>query len=126
MFRVQKALSIRRPKRRSERDRGRCCGWKLGARRHSIPPANSPSVITVGGYQDNNELKGEWRGFVSLQLWRYSRWHRQAGDHSARNVGGGANLTGNRLYKRAEALSHLAAAPDYQLSDTWRTNWQRS
>ena len=24
--------------------------------RHSIPPANSPSVITVGGYSDNNEL----------------------------------------------------------------------
>ena len=24
--------------------------------RHSIPPANSPSVITVGGYSDNNQL----------------------------------------------------------------------
>ena len=24
--------------------------------KHSIPPANSPSVITVGGYSDNNEL----------------------------------------------------------------------
>src|SRR5678816_3762094 len=27
--------------------------------RHSIPPANSPSVITVGGYSDNNELNGD-------------------------------------------------------------------
>ena len=27
--------------------------------RHSIPPANSPSVITVGGYSDNNELLSE-------------------------------------------------------------------
>src|SRR5947209_5790868 len=26
--------------------------------RHSIPPANSPSVITVGGYHDNNQLNG--------------------------------------------------------------------
>lgn len=26
--------------------------------RHSIPPANSPSVITVGGYHDNNQLDG--------------------------------------------------------------------
>jgi len=25
---------------------------------HSIPPANSPSVITVGGYTDSNQLKG--------------------------------------------------------------------
>ncbi len=25
---------------------------------HSIPPANSPSVITVGGYHDNNQLDG--------------------------------------------------------------------
>ena len=26
--------------------------------RHSIPPANSPSVVTVGGYHDNNQLDG--------------------------------------------------------------------
>src|SRR6476620_3302559 len=26
--------------------------------RHSIPPANSPSVITVGGYTDHNRLNG--------------------------------------------------------------------
>jgi len=26
--------------------------------RHSIPPANSPSVITVGGYTDHNEVNG--------------------------------------------------------------------
>jgi len=33
--------------------------------KHSIPPANSPSVITVGGYYDNNQLErsrsGTWR-----------------------------------------------------------------
>src|SRR5688500_1834473 len=26
---------------------------------HSIPPANSPSVITVGGYSDHNQLNGK-------------------------------------------------------------------
>ena len=31
---------------------------------HSIPPANSPSVITVGGYHDNNQLDGN-----SLELY---------------------------------------------------------
>jgi subtilisin family serine protease len=31
---------------------------------HSIPPANSPSVITVGGYHDNNQIDGN-----SLELY---------------------------------------------------------
>ena len=83
--------------------------------RHSIPPANSPSVITVGGYTDNNQLNGD-----KLDLY-----------HS--NYGGTADgtvkpeivapamwiaapiLPGTALYERAEALSRLAAAPDYQL-----------
>lgn len=30
--------------------------------RHSIPPANSPSVITVGGYTDHNQLNGNEPG----------------------------------------------------------------
>src|ERR1044071_77736 len=30
-----------------------------GERPHSIPPANSPSVITVGGYSDGNRLDAE-------------------------------------------------------------------
>ena len=83
--------------------------------KHSIPPANSPSVITVGGYSDNNQLNGN-----GLDLY-----------HS--NFGGTADgtvkpeiiapamwvaapiLPGTALYERAEALSRLAAAPDYQL-----------
>ncbi|MGH9930051.1 MAG: S8 family serine peptidase, partial [Pyrinomonadaceae bacterium] len=86
-----------------------------GEGRHSIPPANSPSVITVGGYSDNNQLNGN-----GLDLY-----------HS--NFGGTADgtvkpeiiapamwvaapiLPGTALYERAEALSRLAAAPDYQL-----------
>ncbi|MEP6911833.1 MAG: S8 family serine peptidase [bacterium] len=87
-----------------------------GEGRHSIPPANSPSVITVGGYSDNNQLNGN-----GLDLY-----------HS--NFGGTADgtvkpeivapamwvaapiLPGTAMYERAEALSRLAAAPDYQLS----------
>ena len=83
--------------------------------RHSIPPANSPSVITVGGYSDNNQLPGNTLdlyhsnfgvtadGIVKPEIIAPAMW-------VAAPI-----LPGTRFYKRAEALSQLAAAPDYQL-----------
>jgi serine protease AprX len=83
--------------------------------RHSIPPANSPSVITVGGYSDNNELEGAGPnlyhsnfgatadGTVKPEIIAPAMW-------VAAPI-----LPGTVLYERAEALSRLAAAPDYQL-----------
>jgi serine protease AprX len=82
---------------------------------HSVPPANSPSVITVGGYSDNNELNGNGLGLyhsnfgvtadgtVKPEIVAPAMW-------VAAPV-----LPGTRLYERAEALSRLAAAPDYEL-----------
>ena len=82
---------------------------------HSIPPANSPSVITVGGYSDNNQLDGNQLGLyhsnfgvtadgtVKPEIVAPAMW-------VAAPV-----LPGTRLYERAEALSRLAAAPDYEL-----------
>src|SRR5215470_4801028 len=85
--------------------------------RHSIPPANSPSVITVGGYTDHN------------------RWPRNELDLYHSNFGVTADgtvkpeivapavwvaapiLPGTRFYERAEALSQLAVAVDYELPD---------
>src|SRR5205823_2558023 len=80
-----------------------------------VPPANSPSVITVGGYDDGNNLDQEHLGLY----------------HSSFGVAAGGNvkpeliapamwiaapiLPNTRVYQRAEALSRLAAAPDYQL-----------
>jgi serine protease AprX len=84
--------------------------------RRSIPPANSPSVITVGGYSDNNELQGNGShlyhsnfgatadGTVKPEIIAPAMW-------VAAPI-----LPGTVLYERAEALSRLAAAPDYQLS----------
>ncbi len=83
--------------------------------RHSIPPANAPSVITVGGYHDNNLLGGEAvdlyesnygftaDGTVKPEIVAPARW-------VAAPI-----LPGTPSYERAEALSRLAAAPDYQL-----------
>lgn len=82
---------------------------------HSIPPANSPSVITVGGYHDNNQLNGNGLGLY------HSNFGATADGTIKPEVVGPAMwvaapiLPGTPLYDRAEALSHLAAAPDYQL-----------
>ena len=87
---------------------------------HSIPPANSPSVITVGGYTDHNRLnKAEFDlyhsnfgmtadGTVKPEIVAPAMW-------VAAPI-----LPGTRPYERAEALSRLAAAVDYQLPDLAR------
>ncbi len=86
-----------------------------GDGRHSIPPANSPSVITVGGYHDNNQLGGN-----GLNLYDSNFGATADGTIKPEIVApamwvAAPILPGTRLYDRAEALSHLAAAPDYQL-----------
>lgn len=83
--------------------------------RHSIPPANSPSVITVGGYHDNNQLGGN-----GLDLYHSNFGATADGTIKPEIVApamwvAAPILPGTSSYDRAEALSHLAAAPDYQL-----------
>lgn len=83
--------------------------------RHSIPPANSPSVITVGGYSDNNELKRD-----GLELYHSNFGVTADGTVKPEIVGpamfvAAPILPGTDLYERAEALSRLAFEPDYQL-----------
>lgn len=89
-----------------------------------IPPANSPSVITVGGYNDNNELGAHELdpycssfgptvdGIIKPEIVAPAIW-------VAAPI-----LPETDFYRRAEALSILAAAPDYQLqklvSEFWR------
>jgi len=82
---------------------------------HSIPPANSPSVITVGGYSDNNELNGNRLGLY------HSNFGVTADGTVKPEIVAPAMwvaapiLPGTRLYERADALSRLATAPDYEL-----------
>ena len=85
-----------------------------------IPPANSPAVITVGGYDDGNRLHDgppelycsnygpTADGFVKPELIAPAMW-------VAAPI-----LPNTELYKRAAALSHFAAAPDYLLGDLLR------
>lgn len=89
-----------------------------------IPPANAPSVITVGGYDDNNELDNReldaycssfgptLDGLLKPEIIAPAIW-------VAAPI-----LPGTEAYRRAEALSQLAAAPEYQLKklagELWR------
>jgi serine protease AprX len=88
--------------------------------RHSIPPANSPSVITVGGYTDHNRLKQ-----TELDLYHSNFGVTADGIVKPEIVApamwvAAPILPGTRFYERAEALSRLAAAVDYQLPDLVR------
>ena len=86
-----------------------------GEGHHSIPPANSPSVITVGGYSDNNQLGGN-----NLDLYHSNFGSTVDGTVKPEILApamwiAAPILPGTRFYERAEALSRLAAAADYQL-----------
>ena len=83
--------------------------------RHSIPPANSPSVITVGGYSDRNRLDGD-----ELDLYQSNFGATADGTIKPEIVApamwvAAPILPGTTFYERAEALSRLASAADYQL-----------
>jgi serine protease AprX len=85
--------------------------------RHSIPPANSPSVITVGGYTDHNRLNG-----TEIDLYHSNFGVTADGTVKPEIVApamwvAAPILPATRIYERAEALSRLAAAADYELGD---------
>lgn len=89
-----------------------------------IPPANSPSVITVGGYNDNNELDRQQidsycssygptiDGLIKPEIIAPAIW-------VAAPI-----LPETAFYRNAEALSVIAATPDYRIKklavELWR------
>ncbi len=91
-----------------------------------VPPANSPSVITVGGYSDENKLHNQnldlycssygitADGFLKPEIIAPAIW-------VAAPI-----LPGTANYERAEALSQIAAAPDFQLPSFVRDMWQQA
>jgi serine protease AprX len=83
--------------------------------RHSIPPANSPSVITVGGYTDHNQLNGNELGLYQSNFGVTADGTVKPEIVSPAMWVAAPILPGTKLYERAEALSRLAAAVDYEL-----------
>ena len=80
--------------------------------RHSIPPANAPSVITVGGYTDHNQLNGS-----ELDLYHSNFGVTADGTVKPEIVApamwiAAPILPGTAFYERAETLSRLAAVTE--------------
>lgn len=86
----------------------------------TVPPANSPSVITVGGSDDGNQFRNR-----DLGLYR-SNWGKTVDgilkpEIVAPAIWIGAPILPNTpLYKQAETLSELDATPDFILPDMAR------
>ncbi|MCI0690822.1 S8 family serine peptidase [candidate division KSB1 bacterium] len=91
-----------------------------------VPPANSPSVITVGGYNDGNQL-----GNQNLDLYCSSYGPTADGLLKPEIIApaiwvAAPILPGTSAYHRAEALSQIIAAPDYLLPNRVRELWQQA
>ena len=83
--------------------------------RHSIPPANSPSVITVGGYTDHNQLNGNELGLYQSNFGVTADGTVKPEIVAPAMWVAAPIVPGTKLYEQAEALSRLAAAVDYEL-----------
>lgn len=84
--------------------------------KRSIPPANSPSVITVGGYDDKNDLDP-----TTIDLYHSNFGPTADGTVKPELIApamwvAAPILPRTPLYARAETLSRLWTAPDYELS----------
>lgn len=91
-----------------------------------VPPANSPSVITVGGYNDNNIL-----GNQNLDLYCSSYGPTADGLLKPEIIApaiwvAAPILPGTAAYTRAEALSQIVVAPDYLLPNLVRELCQQA
>jgi len=96
------------------------------AESHPIPPASAPSVITVGGYSDENQFSTD----------NFELYHSNFGAtrdrilkpeiiapamHVAAPI-----LPGTDGYKQAETLSMLEAAPDYAFGILLDEFWEKA
>ncbi len=103
-----------------------CTGSPPTGAARPVPPANSPSVITVGGYNDNNQLDHQ-----NLDLYCSSFGPTADGLLKPEIIApaiwvAAPILPGTASYQRAAALSQLAAAPDYLLSNLVRELGQQA
>lgn len=92
----------------------------------SIPPASSPSVITVGGFSDENNLNPE----------TYKLYHSNFGKTADGLIKpeiiapamfvAAPILPESEDYKKAESLSVIANSPDYSFRQNFFINWQQA
>ncbi len=91
---------------------------------HSIPPANAPSVIAVGGYSDENQFAEE-----NFDLYHSSFGRTADGLIKPEIVAPAMYVAAPILpetddYRWAETLSLIANSPDYLFRQTFLDNWR--
>lgn len=94
------------------------------AESRSIPPANAPSVITVGGYSDENQFEND-----SFELYHSSFGVTADGLVKPELIAPAMYIAAPILpetddYKAAETLSMLAAAPNYEFRRLLIRHWK--
>ena len=93
---------------------------------HSIPPANSPSVITVGGFSDENQFDPN-----NFNLY-HSNFGTTADGHIKPEIIAPAMFVAAPIlpetedYRAAETLAMLSQAPDYSFRFLLREFWQKA
>jgi serine protease AprX len=93
---------------------------------HSIPPANSPSVITVGGFSDENQFSPE-----NFELYHSNFGATLDGHIKPEIIAPAMNVAAPILpetedYRIAETLSLLEGAPDYAFRILLDEYWQKA
>jgi serine protease AprX len=96
------------------------------AESHSIPPASAPSVITVGGYGDENQFSPE-----NFELYHSNFGATADGLIKPEIIAPAMNVAAPILpetedYRRAETLSLLANAPDYAFRILLDEYWEKA
>lgn len=92
----------------------------------SIPPASSPSVVTVGGYSDENQFSSD-----SFALYHSNFGATRDGVLKPEIIAPAMHvaapiLPGTEDYEQAETLSLLANAPDYAFRILLDEYWQQA
>lgn len=93
---------------------------------HSIPPANSPSVITVGGFSDENQFSSD-----NFELYHSNFGATIDGFLKPEIIAPAMNIAAPILpetedYRIAETLSLLANAPNYAFRLLLDEYWQKA
>jgi serine protease AprX len=93
---------------------------------HSIPPANSPSVITVGGYSDENRFSPQ-----DFKLYHSNFGKTLDGFVKPELIAPAMFVAAPILpetddYEIAEALSFIAHSPNYSFRKNYLENWERA
>jgi len=93
------------------------------ADRVPLPPANSPSVITVGGYDDGNQLTPTTPGLYHSSFGLTADGTVKPEVIAPAMWVAAPILPATKVYRSAESLSLIVQSPDYQLKAVAQRVW---